>query len=122
MEFLLYPTTVKMLAAEIINVCDAYLSRKISHIELKSIIVHYANNYPRMLFNAQDLNPTVLNRIGKRLDPLSLENIHLKHFLYLKLLCFRAAALDMGPLVSMFHRASQGQLQLTLCGPLPKAG
>jgi transposase len=58
----------------------------------------------------------------ERLDPLSLENIHLKHFLYLKLLCFRAAALDMGPLVSMFHRASQGQLQLTLCGPLPKAG
>ncbi len=66
MEFLLYPTTVKMLAAEIINVCDAYLSRKISHIELKSIIIHYANNYPRMLFNAQDLNPTVLNRIGKK--------------------------------------------------------
>jgi len=58
----------------------------------------------------------------ERLDPLSLENIHLKHYLYLKLLCFRAAALDMGPLVSMFHRASQGQLQLTLCGPLPKAG
>ncbi|MDD4592393.1 MAG: TIGR04540 family protein [Parabacteroides sp.] len=66
MEFLLYPTTVKMLAAEIINVCDAYLSRKISHTELKSIIIHYANNYPRMLFNAQDLNPTVLNRIGKK--------------------------------------------------------
>jgi uncharacterized protein (TIGR04540 family) len=66
MEFLLYPTTVKMLAAEIINVCDAYLSRKINHTELKSIILHFANNYPKMLFNAQDLNPTVLNRIGKK--------------------------------------------------------
>lgn len=66
MEFLLYPTTVKMLTAEIINVCDAYLSRKIGHTELESIIIHFANNYPKMLFNAQDLNPTILNRIGKK--------------------------------------------------------
>lgn len=66
MEFLLYPTTVKMLAAEIILACDAYISRKIGSEELRSIIMHFANNYSEMLFNVQELNPTVLNRIGKK--------------------------------------------------------
>jgi len=66
MDFLLYPTTVKMLAAEIIAACDAYISRKIGNEDLRKIIIHYANSYPEMLFNAQDLNPTVLNRIGKK--------------------------------------------------------
>jgi uncharacterized protein (TIGR04540 family) len=66
MEFLLYPTTVKMLAAEIIAACDAYISRKLTAEELKTVIWHYAAHYPKMLFNAQDLNPTVLNRIGKK--------------------------------------------------------
>ena len=66
MQFLLYPTTVKMLAAEIILACDAYISRKIGSEELRNITIHYANNYPEMLFNAQNLNPTVLNRIGKK--------------------------------------------------------
>jgi len=66
MEFLMYPTTVKMLAAEIINVCDAYISRKIGADDLKNLVIHYANNYPEMLFNAQELNSTVLNRIGKK--------------------------------------------------------
>lgn len=66
MEFLLYPTTVKMLAAEINAVCDAYISRKINADDLKKHIIHYASNYPKMLFYAQDLNPTILNRIGKK--------------------------------------------------------
>jgi uncharacterized protein (TIGR04540 family) len=66
MDFLLYPTTVKMLAAEVNSACDAYTSRKISAQELQAVIWHYAKHYPKMLFNAQDLNPTVLNRIGKR--------------------------------------------------------
>ena len=35
MEFLMYPTTVKMLATEIISACDAYLSRKIGSDDLK---------------------------------------------------------------------------------------
>ena len=29
-------------------------------------MIHYATNYPKMLFNAQDLNPTILNRLGKK--------------------------------------------------------
>lgn len=66
MEFLMYPTTVKMLAAEIIIACDAYISRQIGNEELKKLIMHYACNYPKMLFNTENLNPTVLNRIGKK--------------------------------------------------------
>jgi uncharacterized protein (TIGR04540 family) len=70
MEILMYPSTVKMLAAELINACDAYISRKIGIGELKKYIIHYADNYPEMLFNAQELNPTVLNRIGKKRENL----------------------------------------------------
>jgi uncharacterized protein (TIGR04540 family) len=65
MEFLLYPTTVKMLAAEIIAACDAYISRKIGIETLRELVFHYAENYSEMLFNAQELNSTVLNRILK---------------------------------------------------------
>lgn len=66
MQFLMYPTTVKMLAAEIIKVCDAYIARKIDIDELRKFIAHYADNSPEMLFAADELNPTVLNRIGKK--------------------------------------------------------
>lgn len=66
MEFLMYPTTVKMLAAEIIAACDAYISRKIGVEDLRELIFHYADSYPEMLFNALELNSTVLNRIGKK--------------------------------------------------------
>ena len=41
MEFMLYPTTVKMLAAEIITVCDAYISRKIRVEDLKKVIAWF---------------------------------------------------------------------------------
>ena len=44
MEFMSYPTTVKMLAAELIAACDAYLARKIAEEELRKLIVHYAGN------------------------------------------------------------------------------
>jgi len=39
MEFMSYPTTVKMLAAELIAACDAYLARKIAEEEQKLIIL-----------------------------------------------------------------------------------
>lgn len=50
MEFLTYPTTVKMLAAEIISACDAYISRKIGAEELRKLVLHYANNLRRYAF------------------------------------------------------------------------
>ena len=49
MEFIQYPTTVKMLAAELITACDAYVSRKIGAEDLKKIVIHYATNFPDML-------------------------------------------------------------------------
>ncbi len=66
MEYLMYPPTVKSMAAEIITVCDDYLARKIGLEPLQQLIRHYANTFPNMLFNAQELNPTILNRIGKK--------------------------------------------------------
>jgi len=66
MEFLIYPTTVKMLAAEIISVCDAYVSRKITAKHLKKVIWQFAEHSPSMLFSEENLNPTILNRIGKK--------------------------------------------------------
>jgi len=62
----MYPTTVKMLAGEVMAACDAYISRKVSTDDLKKLIFHYASSYSNMLFNVQELNPTVLNRIGKK--------------------------------------------------------
>lgn len=70
MEFMLYPTTVKILAAEVITACDAYISRKIRSEDLKKIITHYAVNCPEMFFDANVLNPTILNRIGKKREKL----------------------------------------------------
>ena len=70
MEFFMYPTTVNMLAAEINTACDAYISREVAIDDLKKLIMHYANNYPEMLFNAQEFNPTVRNRIGKKREKL----------------------------------------------------
>lgn len=70
MEPLMYPTTIKMLSSEIITACDCYLSRKIGMEDLRKIVMHYATNCPEMLFSAQELNPTVLNRIGKKRESL----------------------------------------------------
>ena len=61
-----YPTTIKMLASEIISACDAYVSRKITAEHLKKVIWQFAEHSPNMLFSADNLNPTVLNRIGKK--------------------------------------------------------
>lgn len=66
MEFIMYPTTVKLLAVEIKSVCDEYLSRKISEEHLKKLVFHYAGSCPEMLFNGSVLNPTIINRIGKK--------------------------------------------------------
>jgi len=66
MQFLMYPTTIKMLASEIISACDAYVSRKITAEHLKKVIWQFAEHSPNMLFSADNLNPTVLNRIGKK--------------------------------------------------------
>lgn len=65
MEFLKNPTTVKMLAAQIIKACDNYIALKIPEKQLKDLITYYAAQHGKKLFSHASLNPTIKNRIGK---------------------------------------------------------
>lgn len=63
------PTTVKMLAAQIILASDQYVSKKMPEKEYRELIIYFANHHGRKLFsysNSKNLNPTILNRIGKK--------------------------------------------------------
>lgn len=42
--------------AELITACDVYVSRKIRDENLKKVVIHYAANFPDMLFNTNELN------------------------------------------------------------------
>lgn len=66
MEILRNPTTVKMLARQIIIACDEYTSLKISEKSFRELIIYYALNHSDKLFYTNELNPTILNRIGKK--------------------------------------------------------
>ena len=66
MEFLKNPTTVKMLAAQIIKACDNYIALKIPEKQLKDLITYYAAQHGKKLFSHASLNPTIKNRIGKK--------------------------------------------------------
>jgi uncharacterized protein (TIGR04540 family) len=66
MDILKNPTTVKSLAIQIITACDSYIELKISEKQLKELITHYAYLHGKKLFSNNGLNPTILNRIGKK--------------------------------------------------------
>lgn len=66
MDMIKNPTTVKLLAQQLIKACDLYLALKLSEESLKELIWYYGKHHGDKLFRAQYLNPTVLNRIGKR--------------------------------------------------------
>lgn len=66
MEIIKNPTTVKLLSQQLIKACDFYLSQKISEDKLKELIWYYGKNHGDKLFRAKELNPTILNRIGKK--------------------------------------------------------
>ena len=80
MNILKNPTTVKLLAAQLILACDAYISMKISEKQFKDLIFHYASYHGTKLFSRNGINPTVINRIGKK--RLELVNIMLQGFQY----------------------------------------
>ncbi|MCE5286768.1 MAG: TIGR04540 family protein [Pelosinus sp.] len=66
-NYIKYPTTIKVLIAEINRACDDYISRKISDAELKSLIIAWANSSGDKLFaGSSALNPTVIQRCGKK--------------------------------------------------------
>jgi len=66
-DILRNPTTVKLLAQQIKAASDAYISRKIKEKEYRELILYYATYHGKKLFSASgSLNPTVVNRIGKK--------------------------------------------------------
>jgi len=80
MDILKNPTTVKLLAAQIIKACDSYIAFKITEKHFKELIHHYAAHHGKKLFSLNGINPTIVNRIGKK--RLDLLNIMLDGFQY----------------------------------------
>jgi uncharacterized protein (TIGR04540 family) len=66
MNILKNPTTVKLLARQIIIACDSYVALKMSEKQLRELITHYASQHGKKLFSKDGLNPTVAIRIGKK--------------------------------------------------------
>jgi uncharacterized protein (TIGR04540 family) len=78
LDILRNPTTVKMLATHLIRACDNYIALKIPERQFKELIMHYAAFHGKKLFGLKGLNPTVVNRIGKK--RVDLVNIMLDGF------------------------------------------
>lgn len=78
MDILKNPTTVKLLASQIIKACDSYISMKITEKHFKELLFHYASHHGTKLFSTKGFNPTIVNRIGKK--RLELLNIMLEGF------------------------------------------
>lgn len=66
MDILKNPTTVKMLANQIIMACDSYISLKIPEKQFRELITHYASRHGKKMFSKDGLNSTISIRIGKK--------------------------------------------------------
>lgn len=66
MSILKNPTTVKLLANQIILACDGYIALKMTEKQFRELITHYASQHGKKLFAKNGLNPTVTIRIGKK--------------------------------------------------------
>jgi len=66
MDILKNPTTVKLLASQIIVACDNYIALKMPEKQFRELITHYASQHGKKLFSKDGLNPTVAIRIGKK--------------------------------------------------------
>jgi uncharacterized protein (TIGR04540 family) len=78
LDILKNPTTVKLLASQIKQACDDYIAMKITEKHLRELLFHYASHHGNKLFSIKGINPTVVNRIGKK--RLELVNIMLEGF------------------------------------------
>lgn len=68
-DYIAYPSTIVGMATELRKIIDDYKARKISNVELKEIIIFYAETNPEKLFNGSEYNITIKRKIGKsRLD------------------------------------------------------
>jgi uncharacterized protein (TIGR04540 family) len=66
MNILKNPTTVKLLASQIILACNGYIALIMTEKQLRELISHYASQHGKKLFSKDGLNPTVTTRIGKK--------------------------------------------------------
>lgn len=66
MNILKNPTTVKLLASQVILACDDYIALKMPEKQFRELITHYASKHGKKLFSKDGLNPTVAIRIGKK--------------------------------------------------------
>jgi uncharacterized protein (TIGR04540 family) len=78
MDILKNPTTVKLLAVQIIKACDEYISLKLTEKQFRELLFHYASQHGTKLFSIKGINPTIVNRIGKK--RLELVNIMLNGY------------------------------------------
>lgn len=78
MEILRNPTTVKLMAVQIILAGDEYIAKKLPEKQFKELIMYYAANHGKKLFALNGINPTIASRIGKK--RLELVNIMLAGF------------------------------------------
>jgi len=78
LEILKNPTTVKLLAVQIISACDEYISLKLTEKQFRELLFHYASQHGKKLFYVKGINPTIVNRIGKK--RLELVNIMLEGY------------------------------------------
>ncbi len=66
MDILRNPPTVRMLSNQIIAATDAYVALKLSEKQYRELILHFATHHGSKLFRSGAINPTILNRIGKK--------------------------------------------------------
>ena len=66
MNILKSPTTVKLLAVQIIKACDGYISLELSEKQFRELLFHYASQHGTKLFSSKGINPTIVNKIGKK--------------------------------------------------------
>jgi uncharacterized protein (TIGR04540 family) len=78
LDILKNPTTVKLLASQIIQACDEYIAKKITEKQIRELFHHYASSHGTKLFSLNGINSTIVNRIGKK--RLELTNIILEGF------------------------------------------
>lgn len=65
-DIILNPKTIKLLAVEIIRVCNGYWSREMSENEAKHIINYWSKHENYKLFKGKELNPTIIKTIGAK--------------------------------------------------------
>ena len=55
MNILKNPTTVKLLAVQIIKACDGYISLELSEKQFRELLFHYASQHGTKLFQVRVL-------------------------------------------------------------------